>query len=430
MGINALAALATTMTLLAASLPAADEAAQRPLGLMVDDRGTLLLEGKPFMGIGIQYQNCFSRRLLDPEDTSYREGFEELASYGIPFVRFMACGFWPVQMKLYFEDKDAYYAIMDDIVTTAERTDVGLIPSLFWYYACVPDMMGEPINQWGNPDSKTHAFMRQYTREMVTRYRHSPAIWAWEFGNEYNLSIDLPNAMDNLAWIWPHLGTPETRGEDDVLRFEHVDTALRAFAEEVRKHDPHRMLSTGHAIPRPSAHHQRTELSWKRDSRDQYQQVLRDQNPDPYDSIGIHVYPKMLDRNYFGQEHHSYEDVLRVTMEAARQANKAVFVGEFGAPDGPEFRGREDGNKDEYCREKARERNKDLFRVLLDLEIPLSNYWVYDFDHQEHFINVTSTNHRSYVLDMLREANKTLRERMAERAALSEQSVTRWYPQQ
>jgi hypothetical protein len=190
-----------------------------------------------------------------------------------------------------------------------------------------------------------------------------------------------------------------------------VDTALRSFTEEVRKHDPHRMLSTGHAIPRPSAHHQRTELSWKRDSRDQYKQVLRDQNPDPYDSIGIHIYPKSLDQNYFGQEHDTYTDVLRATMEAAREVNKAVFVGEFGAPDGPKSGRGEKRKDDDHCREKAREQNQELFRVLLDLEIPLSNYWVYDFDHQEHFINVTSRNHRSYVLDMLREANKTLRER-------------------
>ncbi|MDY0169458.1 MAG: hypothetical protein RBS80_23150 [Thermoguttaceae bacterium] len=73
-----------------APVPAADEAAEPPLGLMVDDEGTLLLAGRPFMGMGIQYQNCFQRRLLDPEDTSYRQGFEELASYGIPFVRLMA----------------------------------------------------------------------------------------------------------------------------------------------------------------------------------------------------------------------------------------------------------------------------------------------------------------------------------------------------
>ena len=387
------------------------EEMERPLGLTVAEDGTLLLEGEPFMGIGIQYQDCFQRRLKDPEDTSYREGFEELASYGIPFVRFMACGFWPVEMELYFEDKDAYFAIMDDIVATAERTNVGLIPSLFWFYACVPDIMEESINQWGNPDSKTHAFMRQYTKEMVTRYKDSPAIWAWEFGNEYNLTIDLPNAMDNLAWTWPHLGTPETRDENDVMRFEDMDVALKAFADEVRKHDPHRMLSTGHAIPRPSAYHQRTELSWTRDSREQYKQVLRDENPDPYDSIGIHIYPHLLAENYFGEEDGTYADVLRPALEAAQQTNKTVFIGEFGAPDGSEH------GSEHYAEtlEEAHKQNEELFQVILDLEIPLSNYWVYDFEHQEHFINVTSDNHRSYVLDMLRDANNTLRERMSER---------------
>ena len=39
--------------------------------------------------------------------------------------------------------------------------------------------------------------MRTYIREVVSRYVNSPAIWGWEFGNEYNLPADLPNAADH-----------------------------------------------------------------------------------------------------------------------------------------------------------------------------------------------------------------------------------------
>jgi hypothetical protein len=59
----------------------------------------------------------------------------------------------------------------------------------------LPDAVGEHHDQWENPKSKTIGTMRQYVGDIVGRYKDSPAIWAWEFGNEPNLSVD-------LAAIW------------------------------------------------------------------------------------------------------------------------------------------------------------------------------------------------------------------------------------
>jgi hypothetical protein len=39
--------------------------------------------------------------------------------------------------------------------------------------------------------------MRNYVREVVTRYRDNPTIWAWELGNEFSLHANLPNAKDH-----------------------------------------------------------------------------------------------------------------------------------------------------------------------------------------------------------------------------------------
>jgi endo-1,4-beta-mannosidase len=35
--------------------------------------------------------------------------------------------------------------------------------------------------------------MRAYVRDVVERYKDSPAVWGWEFGNEYNIPTDLPD---------------------------------------------------------------------------------------------------------------------------------------------------------------------------------------------------------------------------------------------
>ena len=75
----------------------------------------------------------------------------------------------------------------------------------------MPDIVGEHLDQYGNPDSKSLAFIRRYTQEVVERYRNSPAIWGWEFGNEYNLDADLPGHHLHRPVCWPTLGTPPNR---------------------------------------------------------------------------------------------------------------------------------------------------------------------------------------------------------------------------
>ena len=159
------------------------------LGLSVGKDGTLQRSGKPFRGIGVNYFDAFYRTLGDPKNTTYRDGFKILKDRGIPFVRFMACGYWPKENDLYLKDKDAYFKLMDGVVKSAEENGIGLIPSLFFCHSTVPDLVGEPMLEWGNPKSKTIAFLRQYTREMVTRYRSSPAIWgcsSTDFGGDFH----------------------------------------------------------------------------------------------------------------------------------------------------------------------------------------------------------------------------------------------------
>ncbi len=146
----------------------------RPLlGLTVSREGVLTKEGRPFRGVGVNVFDLFNRTLANAEDTSYEQALRTLADLKIPFVRFAACGFWPRNMALYQRDKEAYFRRLDAVVDSARSNGVGLIPSLFWYYATVPDLVGKSMDQWGHPESKTHQFMRTYVREIVTRYSHS-----------------------------------------------------------------------------------------------------------------------------------------------------------------------------------------------------------------------------------------------------------------
>jgi inosine-uridine nucleoside N-ribohydrolase len=333
-------------------------------------------EGVRWRGIGVNYFDAFARTLKGPNDTSYDDGFRVLAEHKIPFARFMCTGFWPAEMKLYREDKQAYFKLLDGVVLSAQRHGIGLIPSLFWHMATVPDLVGEPCDQWGNPASKTHEFMRTYVREVVTRYQDSPAIWGWEFGNEYNLAADLPNAKEHLPPIVPRLGTPATRSDRDILTHEMIRTAFREFAKEVRRYDRTRIVCTGNSILRPSAWHQMHEGTWAKDSPEQFAEMLAGDNPDPVDTISVHIYPDAADR-------------LVEAARAAKASGKPLFVGEFGAP----------GEGSE-----ARSQFESLLRRVEELEVPLAALWVFDYAGQTEW-SVRADNSRGYQLRAIAEAN-------------------------
>ncbi|MBX3179497.1 MAG: cellulase family glycosylhydrolase [Candidatus Hydrogenedentes bacterium] len=367
-------------------------------GLRIGPEGAILLDGKPVRAFGINYMSAFTRCLENPGDTSYREGFATLAEHEIPFVRLNFGGFYAVDWSLYRDDPDRHFQLMDGVVRAAEEHGIGLVPSLFWWTACVPDIVGEPRNQWGNPESKTHAFMREYVRAVVTRYVDSPAIWAWEFGNEYSLAADLPNAAEHRPWTHVSRGCPPERGPDDDLTSAMVNTAVAAFAAEVRKYDPHRPITTGHSLPRRSAHHQRVELSWKEDSADQFRENLAFMTPDPADLVSVHIYAHAKERR-FGEGDVSYARLLEEASAGAQAAGKGLFVGEFGPP--PD-------NEAPWDHASAKAEGLALLKALEESDAQLAAFWVFDFPWQEAFINVSTKNHRSHYLEALRDANRRI----------------------
>jgi len=337
-------------------------------GLAVGLHGELLLNGKAFRGIGVNYYDAFVRLLGDGKLREVEAGFRVLASNRIPFVRFSAGGYWPVDWGLYQTNRAEYFARLDGIVKLAEHEGIGLIPSLFWHQPTISDLVGEPVEQWGNTASRTHAFMRTYVREVVTRYRDSPAIWAWEFGNEFNLAADLPNAAEHRAPVQPTLGTAATRSAQDDLTHAQMRVALTAFAQETRKHDPHRLLFSGNAFPRPSAWHQQHAGSWQRDAPEQWVAMLAADNPSPMASLSGRLY--------------STNDLaaLAPALALAGRLGKPLFIGEFGTPG---------------AMTEATQREFLAGLEALDTNgVALAALWVFDFEGQAMDWNITATNAR------------------------------------
>jgi hypothetical protein len=346
--------------------------------LRVTPEGTLLRDGIPYRAVGVNYFDGFTRTLRDA--ANYDAGFEELARRKIPFARFCAGGFWPSDWNLYQTNREEYFRRFDGFVKSAESHGIGLIPSLFWQYSTVPDLVSEPVNRWGDPKSRTHAFMREYTTALVTRYASSPSIWGWEFGNEYSLEADLPNATEHRPPVVPGLGTPSKRSGEDELTHQQVRVALKAFAEEVRRHDTNHLIFTGNALPRVSAWHQARERSWRRDSPAQFAEVLAADNPSPINTLTIRAYDLTNDLSR-----------LPAAMTVSRGLKKPMFIGEFGVPG--------------LDRALAQPQFDSILAALETNRTDLAALWVFEFNGQSRNWSATATNSRSWQLDKIQEVN-------------------------
>lgn len=351
-------------------------------GLMLNSRGELVRDGRVFRGVGVNYFDLLSRTLADPSATNHLANLRLLTSNGIPFVRFMAGGFWPAEQGLWRTNREEFLRRHDRVVRAAEDARIGLVPSFCWHPATVPDLAGEPVRSWGDPKGRTHAWMREYVGELVRRSKDSPAIWAWEFGNEYNLAADLPNASEHRPAVVPGLGTPSKRTLEDELTHDAIRTAIAAFGSEVRRWDPDRLLISGNGFPRQSAWHQKYRGSWDSDSEAQWKQMLVADNPSPMNSLSGRLYSSE-DR-----------DRLSWAAAAARESGKALIVGEFGVP-GPDT-------------PMNRERFRGLLSRLEREKVMMAALWVFDFAGQAGEWSVVYGNDRAWQLEEVIAFNRRL----------------------
>jgi len=344
-----------------------------PLTVQAD--GTLRLDNRRFTGVGVNYYSAFERALENASDTSYDAGFAALGRWGVPFARLDISGYWPSKANLFFTNRAEYFRRLDGLVASAERHGVGLIPSLFWTTFTFPDLAGEHLDQLAVSNSVTRQKMREFATEIVNRYKHSRAIWAWEFGNEWSLAVDLPNGTEFLPPTWTNLGNPATRDPvRDVLATDIILPAMLEFADLVSELDPGRPLSTGHASPRPSQWHQdqwkRGLLpigsAWAADSVEQAEEITLRHCPDPFDLLSVHIYG---------------DDPQRIPNFAASasRAGKALFAGEFGTT-------------------PADQTNYAAMLSSIRAHSPLAAVWVFDRPRPVNEYNITTTNERSWML--------------------------------
>lgn len=378
------------------------QADQKDPVLFVNPEGVLLKDGRPYKAVGVNYFSALYRSILNPNDKSYAQGFNELAYYKIPFIRVMFGGFWPDELKLYQNNPDLYFKVVDSFVNEAEKKNIGIVASLNWNFAAVADLVDEPASYVGNKGSKTQAFITKYAQDMVQRYGNRKGIWAWEFGNEMSLYADLPNSKLFRPKVNPAKGTPILRNPLDELTSEDAVYAYKEFAKSILEIKPNAVLSTGNALPRKYAYHnsyyKRTLRQWDVDSEDEFCKVLLRDNPKEYGLVSIHIYPNEKD-GYFGASKVEYKKVIEVAGKCAKQSGQALFVGEFGV-DSQKYPDSHDNEQGEF---------NQIINAIEINNVPLSALWVYDFSFQADSFNVKGGLRRAYQLKAIQDVNNRLK---------------------
>ena len=363
---------------------------------------------------GVNYYDAFLRYLSNSNDTSFIQGFDYLNTHHVPVVRLLAAGFWPKDWNLYFTNKAEYYRRLDVLVQQAELHHVGLILDLFWTATTVGELVDDAVNAGylnpatdfvpsnplnndylghptyaeyrkalGRSDSGSNALIAYYTREVVSRYARSPAVWAWEFGNEYNLIVDLPNIATQRPTRTPSLGqnlpaegssVPAWTGKEDITR-DDILVAKNLFAATVRTIDAWRLIMSGDSMPRQAAYSNWKAHTWTVNSRSDLAKVIPVDNPSPMDTVTIHHYPEtpgaaavvyftdspVTNQWLTGQ----YKELLTYFVTNSAALNRPLVVGEWGAiGDGTTADEKTTFNR--------------FMQALIDAQVQLSLLWTFD----------------------------------------------------
>ena len=290
------------------------------------ENGLIYLNGELFYGMGFcWFDGFYLTNRIDGKEILERY-FAKLQEGGIPFMRVMMGCYWPSQIITeYKRNKDKYFERMDFFVSLAEKYRIGIIFSINWNYDAFAAANNEDILAITDPYSKGNAMLRNYVREVVTRYNDSPAIWGWELGNEANLAQELT----------------EHETEDLPYKIFEVTEITSMYYEiisdEIRKYDPYRMITNGDGGLRGAWRSLRNSFGsewYPPDTEEDLRELFQFEGSGSIDTLCIH-YPD--------------PEKLESYVKLSRDLGYAYYVGEFCSltklTSGIEDEGREEAEK-------------------------------------------------------------------------------------
>jgi hypothetical protein len=144
-------------------------------------------------------------------------------------------------------------------------------------------MGGNPVS-FADPNSEGFKFAMQYQSDLLDAVNDHPALFMWEFGNEWNLSMDI--------------------GQEG-LTAKHIHDMRVEWTKIIEERNTYgRVIGSGDAVMRPAAWNLYNKSSWAVDTEEQHTEIIRYINPG-MTAISTHVYTEphlVLLMNYLVKE--------------------------------------------------------------------------------------------------------------------------------
>ena len=305
-------------------------------GITLDEDGNFRLNGKRLYAYGV---NAAAGDIWhDPFDTVYEKCLDTLAKYDIPITRSLITFGTITDYELYLSDPDEFWKTSERMLDMALEAEIGVIVHVISSMTFT-SMLGEKASAIGDVNSKSMAFMRNWTRDMVTRFKNHPAVWGWEIGNEMNLEQDLVRNEAYEYIFGPQVGEPDAF--DNVSAAEY-QVCKREIAKVIREVDPYRIISSGDAMQREAANSLRQasekmnekhewKVDWSRDTLKDWLNMSLYCTPDPVDTISTHYGMTYDDYSFMLRDATlTNEQLLSYYVRLAKENKKGFYFGEFG----------------------------------------------------------------------------------------------------
>ena len=317
-------------------------------GFVRRDGAKLTLDGREYRAIGMNCPDLFAsyagifyhlRQCFGTQEAAKQAmigAMHEAEKNRIAFLRFYASGFWPKDMRLYFDAPQQYWARMDELLSLCRKHHVRLVPSIFFHIYLWPMICGEDYRTIADPGSKTYRAMHKYATELVSRYKDDANILAWELSNEVFLTADLNMAGRDAAAPQTML-SPTTKTKLTVNDSLTTATILKFYGDmtaHIRRIDRSHLVTSGDAGPRTTSVSLRENFTtpvWTQDTLRQNLASLLTSQPEPLDLVSLHHYGSLTkndERENLGLTNSL--EALRRRIRCCHAARRPVFVGELG----------------------------------------------------------------------------------------------------
>lgn len=317
-------------------------------GFVRRDGAMLTLDGREYRAIGTNCPDLFAsyagifyhlQQCFGTEEAAKQamiSAVQEAEKHNIAFLRIYASGFWPKDMRLYFDAPEHYWTRMDELMTLCRTHHVRLVPSIFFHIYLWPMICDEDYGAIADPNSKTYRAMHKYAAELVSRYRDDTNILAWELSNEVFLAADV-NMAGRDAPAPQTMLSATTKTKLTVNDSLTTATILKFYGDmiaHIRRIDPNHLVTSGDAGPRTTSVSLRESFPttvWTQDTLKQNLASLLTSQPEPLDLVSLHHYGSLTkndDRENLGLTNSL--EALRCRIRCCHAARSPVFVGELG----------------------------------------------------------------------------------------------------